>query len=517
MAVSSKSTKEKSIDRRKCFPCDPAVTPTRSRTQKMEENPPVPEQTSIPFEKQGDNYATSIPFEKQGDNYVTSIPFEKQGDNYVTSIPFEKQGDNYATSIPFEKQGDNYACSLCDKTFNYKNGIIRHVRLTHAKEKPYKCNICHRSFGYKNILMEHQNIHFGIKPYACNMCDKRFAARSNLVQHKMIHRKPFSCSICNKRFDKSDQLQRHMLGHPGGFLSCNLCSFVTSNQVALNDHVNLTHFPQRMDTRDKLSSISTGCTMTFNKSVNNNVQISESDTMRKIDNICAQLATKTTDTFLMDIKQEPESNSFPVFPVSHRRPGRPPGSQNKVVFSSQPSLSMVCTSPVSSVSAMPSGILGSYPENSPQQVEESPFSVSSRQTSKVQQETTSADSTSSLSEMLAILQNVAQRSHDLGPANFPQISLTINPARSTRDVSTQFTAENPSIPQLSDVLSYYESLGKIHRCHHCNIIFEERGLYFLHISLHGPTNPWECGICHKICADRNDFHLHFVNQQHDKS
>lgn len=270
------------------------------------------------------------------------------------------------TQITFEKQGDNYACSLCDKTFNYKNGIIRHVRLTHAKEKPYKCNICHRSFGYKNILMEHQNIHFGIKPYACNMCDKRFAARSNLVQHKMIHRKPFSCTICSKRFDKADQLHRHMLGHPGGILSCNLCSFVSSNQVALNEHVNLTHFPQRMNTREKLSStsFSTGSTMTLNKSGNINVPLLENDAMRKIDNICAQLATKTTDTLLTEIKQEPESNSVPVYQVCHtgRRPGRPPGSQNhsKTIFNSQPNLSMVCTSPVSSMSAMPSGITGKY-------------------------------------------------------------------------------------------------------------------------------------------------------------
>ena len=32
----------------------------------------------------------------------------------------------------------SYQCSLCGKKFGYKNGLIRHVRLTHVGEKPYQ-------------------------------------------------------------------------------------------------------------------------------------------------------------------------------------------------------------------------------------------------------------------------------------------------------------------------------------------------------------------------------------------
>ena len=66
-----------------------------------------------------------------------------------------------------------FQCTLCSKQFGYKNGLIRHVRLTHVGEKPYQCSICNRRFGYKHILMEHQNLHFGNRPYACHLCDKR--------------------------------------------------------------------------------------------------------------------------------------------------------------------------------------------------------------------------------------------------------------------------------------------------------------------------------------------------------
>ena len=37
-----------------------------------------------------------------------------------------------------------FLCTLCNKKFGYKNGLIRHVRLTHVGEKPYQCTICDR-------------------------------------------------------------------------------------------------------------------------------------------------------------------------------------------------------------------------------------------------------------------------------------------------------------------------------------------------------------------------------------
>ena len=87
----------------------------------------------------------------------------------------------------------------------------------------------------------------------------------------------------------------------------------------------------------------------------------------------------------------------------------------------------------------------------------------------------------------------------------------------TKEIGVQHTAA-PSLPgeppSLEELLTFYESQGRLYRCHHCRISFEERGLYFLHKSLHGETSPWQCSICHKVCSDRNDFHLHFVNQQH---
>ena len=124
----------------------------------------------------------------------------------------------------------------------------------------------------------------------------------------------------------------------------------------------------------------------------------------------------------------------------------------------------------------------------------------------------SADSTTNLSEFFSILQGLIQRSQDI-----PELNVSIARPKTRQDVGTQHDAVSLTpgdVPSLNDVLLYYESQGRIYRCAHCKILFEERGLYFLHKSLHGETSPWECSICHKVCADRNDFHLHFVNEQH---
>lgn len=475
----------------------------------------------------------------------------------------------------YTRQGENFMCNLCDKTFNYKNGLIRHLRLTHGKEKPFECNICHRRFGYKNILMEHQNIHFGIKPYACNLCDKRFAARSNLVQHKLVHRKPFCCTICTKRFDKPEQLQRHLLGHPGGVLSCNLCSFSTTNQLSLNEHIQRTHPPQVMDTKEKHSPYLNGSMdstgfhpqkvplpqfgVAFNfskmKSPSQQIQTPSpshsghsspmissslgndlgSDSVRRIDSICANLATRNPSTppqaghgeFGVDsshhgvhVKQEPRS------PTSD--------SADSARFMNPSVNSAYCHSlgmhPTISQSRMyTGGYPGQFSPSAPSHRGRSQSADNSMLASAVinvestrsgsarsggGQTGEAADSTSNVSEVLSMLQTLARRSEEEGPGNFPQISITISHPKNNADKAVQCTQHNPSAPNLQDTLAYYEARGKIYRCQHCRILFEERGLYFLHVALHGSPNPWECSICHTVFADRNDFHLHLINQQH---
>lgn len=424
-------------------------------------------------------------------------------------------------------------------------------------------------FGYKNILLEHQNIHFGIKPYSCNLCDKRFAARSNLFQHRLLHMKPFHCEVCNKRFDRADQLQRHLKLHPtSNMLSCNLCNFQASNVETLNHHLKENHPLQTFNTRSRFGSFDSDLPTQVPLSGASALALNlESEAMRKIDSICSQLASKNHPI----IKSEPMSPSFVPNPHMGFPPMSPSASLSSPPFSAGAEInnfssvmfpgggnplqspqqrddngsfnsphphhdhqgSYTSDSPTSSITSAlgfplqrpaagqfltPSrraasvgsipGIQafsrqnrsGPPPSSSTQQPQGNSTSVRS-----------SADSTTNLSEFFSILQGLIQRSQDI-----PELSVAISRPKTRQDASTQHNTSNLTgdVPSLQEVLVYYESQGKIYRCPHCKILFEERGLYFLHKSLHGEQSPWECSICHKICVDRNDFHLHFVNEQH---
>ena len=584
-------------------------------------------------------------------------------------------------------KGGTFQCTLCHKTFGYKNGLIRHVRLTHAGEKPYQCNICNRRFGYKHILMEHQNLHFGNRPYACNMCDKKFAARSNLIQHRMVHKRPFNCSMCNKRFDREDQLKKHMFAHPQALLTCNFCNYAAASQADLNTHMVEQHNPQIMDTRPTPRRSSTDNSAgggsdyggPIDDESNSNPQMTNESPpdleqramtppdhlhqqpmdpniplgmqptiggmplmysrlnmdhrAQRVENICSQLSM-TGAPSLSPISptltpNTPTPASSPYIPVStsavmatpsdprpdqqyasvvvkkeaddpvylERNPSRgsiesppndypSPGVPNNLLMGApttpfhtnrppiytnghlentvgpQPPTPehfngghIQMPSPVSTPTTLPTSsalpaIHEVFSRRAPRGIP--PFNnfsggvppmLCDRQNSNdipmpmlspppptnpslspatPPPETTSPganginlpsnNGTGTNPPGSGIVMPMSQTNHARPMAQLPPIAQVL---RNTKDAVVQHTAAIPGFPALDDVLSYYMSQGRLFKCQHCHILFFERGMYFLHASLHGASSPWECSICHKVCLDKNEFTLHFVNQQHN--
>ena len=52
------------------------------------------------------------------------------------------------------------------------------------------------------------------------------------------------------------------------------------------------------------------------------------------------------------------------------------------------------------------------------------------------------------------------------------------------------------------------------QCQHCNIIFPDQTLYFLHRGFHSNTNPWKCNGCGQRCTDMYDFNTHLMSDVH---
>ncbi len=555
-------------------------------------------------------------------------------------------------------KGGTFMCTLCNKKFGYKNGLIRHVRLTHVGEKPYQCNICNRRFGYKHILMEHQNLHFGNRPYACTMCDKKFAARSNLIQHRMVHKRPFNCNMCNKRFDREDQLKKHLFAHPQALLTCNFCQYAAASQADLNKHMVEHHPPQVLDTRtaSRRSSDEKGQDLQPAEEIDEhpgtpqtphtpltpqpaplvlqqqvhpdqpgqqplpNLQLqthqpsppqplqqlqqqhagSEDGSDRgtpvsthapstpttplhsplgpyaipqylqhrgqRVESICNQLITSVTSTDHgqyqgVIVKKEAEEMSDTTcsmgvnigngIPMGHVSPHDLSAQQ---VYSTIESLrtpsSLVYNSvlsgsvPSSLQNALAnSGLATSLPglmttrectPGTPMPTLPAIHEVFSRRPQRIPPTFTSFGVPTILSPDNRLGVGHPELSISLRsppPTSFQQTSPTlpmtnsVRPTpqlppiaqvfRQTKDSAVQHSAPIPGFPALDDVLSYYMNQGKLFKCQHCNILFFERGMYFLHASLHGTSSPWECSICHKVCSDKNEFTLHFVNQQHN--
>jgi len=506
-------------------------------------------------------------------------------------------------------RGGVFVCTLCNKKFGYKNGLIRHIRLTHVGEKPYQCNICQRRFGYKHILMEHQNLHFGNRPYACSLCDKKFAARSNLIQHRLVHKRPFHCQLCNKRFDRDDQLKKHLFAHPQSRLICNICQYGASGQSDLNRHMVERHNPAVLDTRNQLTSQlslmikqenpheevvpdstdshqnngaeiipSPELEFKFSPSQYSSASISPASSHQSLElshcvdsTVCSSTSgepTLTSSTEQMDcmqgivIKKEKSEDlleSCSHSSVSSLSP-HTPGSRNETPtpqfyseYSSTPSPVQSYQNCANKSAAVLPGIHEMFGHRTHHRVPPTftgphhandhhrlpptytgsvhmnnvPSSQQFRSCNMSVNQGSSVSSSNFNNNGLHMSLPVYSPA-DVFPAHNNSGSNTVNttsrPTAQLPPFAHTFRHNAPKLepsispcgvlPELEDVLSPYIEQGRLFRCCHCNILFFERGMYFLHASLHGATNPWQCSICLKTCADKNEFTLHFVNQEH---
>ncbi len=53
------------------------------------------------------------------------------------------------------------------------------------------------------------------------------------------------------------------------------------------------------------------------------------------------------------------------------------------------------------------------------------------------------------------------------------------------------------------------------RCPHCQIVFPNQTLYFLHRGFHSDNDPWRCNGCRVVCSDMYDFNTHLVSCPHN--
>lgn len=301
-------------------------------------------------------------------------------------------------------------------------------------------------------------------------------------------------------------------------MSCNRCTFVSPNQISLSEHMEEFHPPQVLDVMSRrtrndpeTSAVPNGNhSSAADESENNggdtdtySIQPSFHSVSKKtLETICTKLAKKGVTSspkvngddslMLSSLRQELlSSSSYEELPPTRYHEAQypyldmPPGTEDLELSAAD----------VQTCSSMPEGHHSERPI-------------------KLEPPDAMTESTGSLSQVLTILQNIAMRSEGIEGSSFPEIRIIIAAAQSKTQAMTQSSPHLTGMPNLDDMLAHYVSAGKLYHCQHCDIFFRERAIFVLHSSLHGNQSPWECSVCQKVCQDRNDFHMHLVNQKH---
>ena len=128
----------------------------------------------------------------------------------------------YNNTIFFtQASATKHLCTVCNKSFNLRKLLIRHIRTFHD-ENPNKCPECDRLCRSKSELIIHQRVHTKEKPHECQFCEKSFSQVSHLNEHiNALHnnlqnksnRSQNICEICGLVLSSKGAVQRHMQIH----------------------------------------------------------------------------------------------------------------------------------------------------------------------------------------------------------------------------------------------------------------------------------------------------------------
>lgn len=136
-------------------------------------------------------------------------------------------------------------CELCGKIYKDQYVLRSHLKLVH--EKPltsHECSHCQKRFDRKAHLKRHlKHTHTNLKPFACDLCDYRSSARGDLNKHLLVHSEPsFQCAQCNKCFTHRKSLVLHEKRHQGlREFRCGFCDYLGYTHNHVRRHIERVH------------------------------------------------------------------------------------------------------------------------------------------------------------------------------------------------------------------------------------------------------------------------------------
>ncbi|XP_032526287.2 zinc finger protein 28-like isoform X2 [Danaus plexippus] len=109
----------------------------------------------------------------------------------------------------------HYKCNVCDKAFDRRYTLSRHMKRDHLEERDYQCQLCSYKCFTNNELSVHMIKHNGERIHECSVCNKSYARKKTLREHMRIHNndRRFSCAVCGQSFVQKCSLKGHVKTH----------------------------------------------------------------------------------------------------------------------------------------------------------------------------------------------------------------------------------------------------------------------------------------------------------------
>ncbi|XP_059056425.1 zinc finger protein 431-like [Achroia grisella] len=108
-----------------------------------------------------------------------------------------------------------YKCNVCDKSFDRRYTLSRHMKRDHLEERDFQCQLCAYKCFTNNELRVHMVKHNGERIFECSVCKKSYARKKTLKEHMRIHNndRRFACGVCGQAFVQKCSLKGHLKTH----------------------------------------------------------------------------------------------------------------------------------------------------------------------------------------------------------------------------------------------------------------------------------------------------------------
>lgn len=170
-------------------------------------------------------------------NYNVRVHMEVHAERKKFVCEVENCGKSFKSKIGLQEHSGlhnadiyKFTCEVCSKKFVLRTYFVAHMRVhsTNPNAKTFCCSLCPKTFNYKQNLIDHENAHLGMKFFKCEICPKAFNTKTHLDVHTRSHGNEVEvhCPVCNKFLKSKKCLRNHMKCHDDNLKRhiCNICN-----------------------------------------------------------------------------------------------------------------------------------------------------------------------------------------------------------------------------------------------------------------------------------------------------